>query len=68
MHETMPKLAAAKAAREKHGYNYHLEVDGGIDAETAKIAAENGANVLVAGTSAFKAPDMAAAVSALRNA
>ena len=68
MHETMPKLAAAKAAREKHGYNYHLEVDGGIDAETAVIAAENGANVLVAGTSAFKAPDMAAAVSALRSA
>ncbi len=68
MEETMPKVAAAKAAREKHGYHYHIEVDGGIGAETAKTATANGANVLVAGTSAFKAPDMAAAVSALRSA
>jgi len=68
MHETMPKVAAAKAAREKHGYKYHIEVDGGIDKDSSVIAAKNGANVLVAGTSAFKAPDMAEAVSAMREA
>jgi ribulose-phosphate 3-epimerase len=64
--ETMPKVEAARAAREAGGYAYHIEVDGGIDGETCHIAAAHGANVLVAGTSLFKAPDMGSAVSAMR--
>lgn len=64
--ETMPKVAAAKAEREKRGLSYHIEVDGGIDGETAHIAAKHGANVMVAGTSLFKAPDMATAVREMR--
>ena len=63
---TMPKVAAAKALREERGYGYHIEVDGGIDAETVHIAAANGANVMVAGTSLFGAADMASAVQAQR--
>jgi len=65
--ETMPKLAEARAYREKHGLQYHLQVDGGIDPKTAPIATENGANSLVAGTSCYRAPDMAEAVTALRS-
>jgi len=43
-----------------------LEVDGGINPETAKVSIENGANVLVAGTSIFKSKDYAAKIRALR--
>lgn len=64
--ETMPKVSAARKARESRGLKYHIEVDGGIDGGTVGIAAENGANVMVAGTSVFKAPDMRAAIAGLR--
>jgi ribulose-phosphate 3-epimerase len=43
-----------------------IEVDGGINAETARISIENGANVLVAGTSIFHATDYAKAIRELR--
>ncbi|MFK7909234.1 MAG: ribulose-phosphate 3-epimerase [Akkermansiaceae bacterium] len=68
MHETMTKVEGAASHREKHGLSYHIEVDGGIDAETAPAATAAGANVLVAGSSTFKAPDMAEAISQLRGA
>lgn len=45
---------------------FEIQVDGGINAETAKQCIEAGANVLVAGTYIFKQPDMAAAVRSLR--
>lgn len=45
---------------------FEIQVDGGINAETAKPCIEAGANVLVAGTYIFKQPDMAAAVRSLR--
>jgi len=66
--ETMPKLAEARDYREANGLGYHLQVDGGIADATAPIAAANGANVLVAGTSCFRADDMATAVASLRSA
>jgi len=66
MLETMPSLVAAKKIREAKGLRFHLEVDGGVYEDTARTAREHGANVLVAGTAAFGAPDMAAAVRALR--
>ncbi len=44
-----------------------LEVDGGIDPETAKLAARAGANVFVAGTAVFKG-DYAANIKAIREA
>jgi ribulose-phosphate 3-epimerase len=42
-------------------------VDGGINAKTAKLSIENGANVLVAGTSIFHSNDYARAIRELRN-
>ena len=68
MHETMSKIEDAVAYREQNGLNYHIEVDGGIDATTAPIATAAGANVLVAGSSTFKAPDMAEAIQLIRQA
>ena len=44
-----------------------VEVDGGINAETGRISIENGANVLVAGTSIFHAKDYAKAIRELRD-
>jgi ribulose-phosphate 3-epimerase len=44
----------------------NIEVDGGINVETARVSVENGANVLVAGTSIFHAPDYAKAIRELR--
>ena len=64
--ETMPKVAEALKQREEHGYRYHIEVDGGIDAQTVHIAARHGANAMVAGTSVFGAEDMQTAVQGLR--
>jgi ribulose-phosphate 3-epimerase len=68
MEETMSKVTDAAAWREKHGLGYHIEVDGGIDPTTAITAAAAGANAMVAGSSTFKAPDMAAAIKAIREA
>lgn len=68
MHETMTKVEAAAAYRNQHDLTYHIQVDGGIDTNTAPIATAAGANVLVAGSSTFKAPDMAEAISAIRSA
>ncbi len=68
MHETMAKVEAAVTHREKNDLNYHIQVDGGIDAATAPIAATAGANVFVAGSSTFRAPDMAEAIQQIRQA
>ena len=45
-----------------------IEVDGGINAKTAKLSIENGANVLVAGTSIFHSDDYAKTIRELRGA
>ena len=68
MPEVLPKIEAAVDERNERELSFHIEVDGGIDAKTAPAVAKAGANVLVAGSSTFRAPDMAAAVSAIRNA
>ncbi|HZE57203.1 MAG TPA: ribulose-phosphate 3-epimerase [Chthoniobacterales bacterium] len=64
--EMTEKVRRAKEWRDAHGGKLHIEVDGGINAETARVSIENGANVLVAGTSIFRAPDYATAIRDLR--
>ena len=64
--ETMPKLAAAAKARAAGKFEFRLEVDGGIHEGTAPIALENGADVLAAGSSTFRAEDMAETIARLR--
>ena len=46
--------------------NIYLEVDGGINAETAKIVKQNGANVLVAGSYVYGAKDVKSAIESLK--
>ncbi len=47
--------------------NIHIEVDGGITAETAPLVVEAGADVLVAGSAVFGMPDRAAAIAKIRD-
>jgi len=64
--ETLEKVRAAAAHRERHGLNYHIEVDGGIYLNTLPPALAAGANAIVAGTALFGAPDMSAAIRQMR--
>ncbi len=64
--EMMEKVRRARDWRNARGASLHIEVDGGINADTARLAIDNGANVLVAGTSIFRAPDYGDAISRLR--
>jgi ribulose-phosphate 3-epimerase len=68
MPEILEKIKAAAKIRETKGLTYHVEVDGGIDSVTAARCFPAGANVMVAGSSTFRAPDMAAAITTIRNA
>ena len=63
---TLDKVVEAARLRKEHGWNYHIEVDGGIKEDTAEAARKKGANVMVAGTSVFRAGDAAAAIRSLR--
>lgn len=60
------KLCRLRRLCQEHGVSPLVEVDGGIVARTAAEAAGAGANVLVAGSAVFGAPDRAAAIAALR--
>ncbi len=64
--DQMEKVKRAAAWNRSRENKIDIEVDGGINADTARVAIENGANVLVAGTSIFHATDYAKAIRELR--
>jgi ribulose-phosphate 3-epimerase len=66
MEPMMAKVKRAAQLRAELGLDFHIEVDGGIYPNTAAIARESGANVLVAGTGVFRAKDAALAIRELR--
>jgi ribulose-phosphate 3-epimerase len=66
--EATEKIRRLRVAALKGAKPLDIEVDGGINQDTIKIAAGAGANVIVAGAALFGAKDMAAAVRALREA
>jgi ribulose-phosphate 3-epimerase len=68
MADMMPKFEKTADYIARHGLDCEIEVDGGINPETAVTAANAGANVLVAGSDVFKAQDRAARILALRAA
>jgi len=64
---TLPKIRRVRQMIEQIKSGCDLEVDGGIDAETAPLAVAAGANVLVAGTAIFGASEgVTAAMTRLR--
>ncbi len=60
------KIREARDMIEKSGRDIRLEVDGGIDPVNGPRVTEAGADVLVAGTSIFRTPDIKAAITQLR--
>ena len=66
MADMMPKLKTLRRWLDGKNLGCELEVDGGVNAETARICRENGANVLVAGSAWFKASDPAAFAAAVK--
>ena len=64
---SLGKIREAKDMIEKSGRDIRLEVDGGIDPVTGPQATEAGADVLVAGTSIFRTPDIKVAITQLRS-
>jgi len=68
MHDQLPKIRMLREMLGELNPDCDLEVDGGIDPETAPLVREAGANVLVAGSAVFGKADRAAAIAAIRNA
>jgi ribulose-phosphate 3-epimerase len=66
--ETLQKIQEMRKLIDKSGKDISLEVDGGIDRETANDVVSAGATVLVAGNSIFKAHSIREAISSLRAA
>lgn len=66
MADMMPKLKKIRSYIDAQNPGCELEVDGGVNRETALVCRENGANVLVAGSAYFKSEDPAAFVAAVK--
>ncbi|MFT8439811.1 ribulose-phosphate 3-epimerase [Acetobacter fabarum] len=64
----LPKIAALREMITRSGRDIRLAVDGGIDAPTAPLAVQAGADVLIAGSAVYGKPDYAAAIASLRKA
>jgi ribulose-phosphate 3-epimerase len=64
--DQMQKVRGAAIWNQSREHKFDIEVDGGINPNTARISVENGANVLVAGTSIFRSKDYAKAIRELR--
>ena len=64
--DVLPKVRAARDAISERGLRLPIQVDGGIDATTARAAAEAGATVFVAGSAIFGADDPLASAHAIR--
>ena len=64
--DTLDKIRKIRSKIEELGLDTDVEVDGGINSETASLVREAGANVLVSGSYLFKAADMAEAANKLK--
>ena len=66
MADMMPKVQEVRRYIDTMNPQCELEVDGGVDPNTAPICIQNGANVLVAGSAVYKAEDIPARICQLR--
>jgi ribulose-phosphate 3-epimerase len=65
MADMMPKVKQLRTMLDQVNPGCHLEVDGGVDLSNRDLCVESGADVLVAGSSFFKAADKATFVTAM---
>ena len=66
MADMMPKVTAIRRLIDEKNPACELEVDGGVAPDTCKTCIDAGANVLVAGSAVYKAPDIPARIAELR--
>lgn len=66
MEHVLDKVRFLSREREQRGLHYLLQMDGGIGPAQAPLCREAGADCLVAGSSTFRAPDMAQAIMAMK--
>lgn len=67
MPEVLPKIKALKSEVVRRQLSVDIEVDGGINLDTYKEVVKAGANVLVAGSAVFYAPDYQAVIKQLKS-
>jgi ribulose-phosphate 3-epimerase len=68
IHEVLPKIQQAADWRRERGLHYCIEVDGGINLQTAVECAQAGADTFVSGTALFGQRQMGRAVRKMREA
>lgn len=66
MSDMLPKIKSLRQEIERQGLNVDIQVDGGVDNETASLCKDAGANVLVAGSYIFKSADIKEAINVLK--
>ena len=54
MPEVLEKIKKLKKIKDEKGFNFDIEIDGGINFDNSKLAIDAGANILVSGTTIFK--------------
>lgn len=62
----LEKIALLRHTAEENDFELDIEVDGGINAETAPLVREAGANILVAGSAVYGASDIEKAIQTIR--
>ena len=68
MHDMMPKVQAVREEAQRRGLDLDIQVDGGVNLQTAALCIQAGANVLVAGSAVFGSPDPKDTIQKLRTA
>ena len=66
MPEMLPKITELRNIIIKRGLDCDIEVDGGINPDTARLCVKAGANILIAGNDIFKSTDRAERIAMLR--
>jgi len=67
IHSVLPKVKALRQMLDERGLQHvEIEIDGGVNAETAKLCMDAGATVLVAGNAVFGQADRAKAIADIR--
>lgn len=64
----VPKISALSQLRKDRQLDFEIEIDGGVNEETAKRCIDAGADVLVAGSAIYNQPDYKAAIDSIRGA
>ena len=63
---SLGKIESLNRIRQQRGLDYRIEIDGGVNLDNLALIIQSGCDIVVAGSSIFGAPDVTAAVAAMR--